>query len=179
MSLTVQAALALALQCAPSVDPRMIVGIGQRESGLDPLTLHDNSTGQILHGDDVVAAAAQRIAAGHSVDLGLMQINSRNLGLLGLTIGDAFIACKSVAAAARLLALFSAYNTGSPTRGIRYATQVMAAMDGMRDGQAPAANDQAAIAEIPLPKQSCHAAPEDVWERAGCEAPGGEGNQAQ
>ena len=82
MSLTVQAALALALQCAPSVDPRMIVGIGERKSGLDPLTLHDNSTGQILHGDDVVAAAAQRIAAGHSVDLGLMQINSRNLGLL-------------------------------------------------------------------------------------------------
>ena len=156
----------------------MIVGIGERESGLDRSTIHDNLTGQILHGDDVVAAAAQRIAAGHSVDLGLMQINSRNLGLLGLTIGDAFIACKSVAAAARLLALFSAYNTGSPTRGIRYATRVMAAMDDLRGGQAPAANDQAAVIEIPLPKQFVMQH-RRMWERAGCEAPGGEGNQAQ
>jgi len=179
MSLTVQAALALALQCAPSVDPRMIVGIGQRESGLDPLTIHDNATGQILHGDGVVTAAAQRIAAGHSVDLGLMQINSRNLGLLGLTIGDAFTACKSVEAAARLLALFSEYNTGSPTRGIRYAIRAMAAMDSLRGGHEPAANDQTVVTEIPRQKPSCDARPEDVWERNGCEAPEGEGSQAQ
>jgi hypothetical protein len=56
MSLTVQATLALALQCAPAVDPHMIVAIGQHESGLDPLTIHDNTTGQILHGQDVVIA---------------------------------------------------------------------------------------------------------------------------
>ena len=92
MSLTVQAALALALQCAPSIDPHMVVAIGRHESGLDPLTIHDNTTGQILHGQDVVMAAAKRIAAGHSVDLGLMQINSRNLNLLGLPLGDAFVA---------------------------------------------------------------------------------------
>jgi hypothetical protein len=45
MSLTVQAALALALQCAPSIDPHMVVAIGQHESGLDPLIIHDNTTG--------------------------------------------------------------------------------------------------------------------------------------
>ena len=130
--LTIQAALALSLQCAPSVDPHMIVAIGQHESGLDPLTIHDNTTGLVLHGEGAASTARQLIAAGHSVDLGLMQINSMNLGLLGLSVSDAFTACRSVEAAAKLLALFSRYNTGSPQRGIAngYATKVMAAMDG-------------------------------------------------
>jgi type IV secretion system protein VirB1 len=134
VTLTLQAALALALQCAPMIDPTVIVAIGQHESGLDPLTIHDNTTGQSLHGDGVIAAAARLIAAGHSVDLGLMQINSHNLALLGLPLRDAFVACKSVEAAARLLALFSRYNTGSPTRGVinGYAPRVAALMDSIR-----------------------------------------------
>jgi type IV secretion system protein VirB1 len=134
MSLTLQAALALALQCAPAIDPNIIVAIGQHESGLDPLTIHDNTTGQSLHGDGVIVAAARLIAAGHSVDLGLMQINSHNLDLLGLPLRDAFAACRSVEAAARLLALFSRYNTGSPTKGIinGYAPRVVAVMDSIR-----------------------------------------------
>src|ERR1700759_1148245 len=133
-TLTIPAARALSLQCAPSVDPHMLVAIGQHESRLDPLTIHDNTTGQVLHGADVAAAASQLITAGHSVDLGLMQINSRNLALLGLSVDDAFPACRSVEAAARLLALFSRYNTGSPQRGIAngYATKVMAAMGDLR-----------------------------------------------
>ena len=144
--LTIPAALALSLQCAPSVDPHMIVAIGQHESALDPLTTHDNTTGQVLHGEGAASTARQLIAAGHSVDLGLMQINSMNLGLLGLSVSDAFTACRSIEAAAQLLALFSRYNTGSPQRGIAngYATKVLALMDGARGGspanpQAPAA----------------------------------------
>ena len=147
-ALTIQAALALSLQCAPSVDPHMIVAIGQHESGLDPLTIHDNTTGLVLHGAGAASAAPQLIAAGHSVDLGLMQVNSMNLGLLGLSVSDAFTACRSVEAAAKLLALFSRYNTGSPQRGIAngYAAKVLALMDGAR-GVSPAnAPDPAAIA---------------------------------
>jgi type IV secretion system protein VirB1 len=117
-ALTVQAALAVALQCAPSVDPHMLVGIAQNESGLETEILHDNSTGKVLRGAGILEAAAQLIKAGHSVDLGVMQINSRNLGLLGLSLADAFNPCSSVAGAARLITLFSAYNTGSATRGI-------------------------------------------------------------
>ena len=94
--LTIPAALALSLQCAPSVDPHMIVAIGQHESALDPLTIHDNTTGQVLHGEGAASTARQLIAAGHSVDLGLMQINSMNLGLLGLSVSDAFTACRSI-----------------------------------------------------------------------------------
>jgi len=147
-ALTIQAALALSLQCAPSVDPHMIVAIGQHESGLDPLTIHDNTTGLVLHGAGAAGAAPQLIAAGHSVDLGLMQVNSMNLGLLGLSVSDAFTACRSVEAAAKLLALFSRYNTGSPQHGIAngYAAKVLARMDGAR-GVAPAnAADPAATA---------------------------------
>jgi type IV secretion system protein VirB1 len=138
-TLTIPAALALSLQCAPSVDPHMLVAIGQHESGLDPLTIHDNTTGQELRGAGVAAAASQLIAAGHSVDLGMMQINSRNLALLGLSVADAFAACRSIEAAARLLALFSRYNTGSPQRGIAngYAMKVMAAMGTLRSAAPP------------------------------------------
>ena len=159
MSLTVQAALALALQCAPSVDPHMLVAIGQHESGLDPLTIHDNTTGQSMHGAGVIVAAARLIAAGHSVDLGLMQINSHNLDLLGLPLRDAFAACRSVEAAARLLALFSKYNTGSPTTGIvnSYAPRVMAVRDSIR--AVPSASvipetRQESRAPVPYPRRS-------------------------
>ena len=84
----------------------------------------------MLRGAGVIEAAALLIAAGHSVDLGVMQINSRNLGLLGLSLADAFDPCQSVAGAARLIQLFSRYNTGSPTRGIAngYAVKVVAAI---------------------------------------------------
>jgi type IV secretion system protein VirB1 len=145
MSLTLQAALALALQCAPAIDPHMIVAIGQHESGLEPLTVHDNTTGQSLHGEVVIIAAAQLIAAGHSVDLGLMQINSRNLDLLRLPLRDAFTACRSIEAAARLLALFSRYNTGSPTMGVSngYAPRVMAVMDSIRAVPSASINPEA------------------------------------
>jgi type IV secretion system protein VirB1 len=149
-ALTIQAALALSLQCAPSIDPPMIVAIGQHESGLDPLTIHDNTTGVVMHGNEAATAASQLIAAGHSVDLGLMQINSLNLGLLGLSVEDAFSACRSVEAAARLLALFSRYNTGSPQRGIAngYATKVMALMDDVR-GMQPGGPRSVATAPLP------------------------------
>ena len=147
-TLTIQAALALSLQCAPSVDPHMIVAIGQHESGLDPLTIHDNTTGLVLHGAGAASAAPQLIAAGHSVDLRLMHLNSMTLGLLGLSVSDAFTACRSVEAAAKLLALFSRYNTGNPRRGIAngYAAKVLALMEGAR-GVSPAnAGEPAATA---------------------------------
>ena len=135
-ALSVSAALSIATACAPAVDPHMVLAIGQHESGLDPLTIHDNNTGKSLHGGGVLATAQQLIAVGHSLDLGLMQINDRNLKILDLTLADAFDPCKSVAAAARLLALFSRYATGSPTRGIAsgYASHVVALMEGAKKG---------------------------------------------
>lgn len=94
-ALGIPAALAIALRCAPAEDPGMLVGIARQESGLEPLTLRDNTSGQVLRGAGVIEAARRLIAAGHSVDLGPWQINSRNLSLLGLGVADAFEPCKS------------------------------------------------------------------------------------
>jgi type IV secretion system protein VirB1 len=128
-ALGIPAALAVALHCAPGVDPAMLVAIARQETGLELLILHDNTLGQVLRGPGVIEAARRLTAAGHSVDLGPWQINSRNLAMLDLRVADAFEPCKAVAAAARLLELFSRYNTGSPSRGIAngYAPAVMTA----------------------------------------------------
>ena len=131
----------------------MLVGIALRESGLEPLMLHDNNSGQVIRGAGVIEAAHRLIAAGHSVDLGAWQINSRNLPLLRLGVADAFEPCKSAAAAARLLELFSRYNTGSPSRGIAngYATAVLAAIHTVKTAKPTAPSAIAATTLLPTP----------------------------
>ena len=150
-ALSIPAALAIALHCAPAEDPGMLVGIARQESRLEPLTLRDDTTGQVLHGTGVIESARRLIAAGHSVDLGAWQINSRNLSLLGLDIAAAFEPCKSVAAAARLIELFSRYNTGSPSRGIAngYAAAVVAAIRGVKASSPAMPAAIAVMAELP------------------------------
>ena len=61
-ALSVTVALAIASQCAPTVDPHMLVGIAQQESGLETLTLHDNVSGRVFHGTGVIDAATRLIA---------------------------------------------------------------------------------------------------------------------
>ncbi|MGC9271898.1 transglycosylase SLT domain-containing protein, partial [Acidiphilium sp.] len=93
-----------------------------------------------------IQIARHLIAAGHSVDLGLMQINSANLTRFGLTLRSAFNPCASLSAAGLLLArdyqpaespgtdqaalqiAFSRYNTGSPVQGFQngYVQRVVA-----------------------------------------------------
>jgi type IV secretion system protein VirB1 len=94
----------------------------RQQSALNPVALHDNTTSRSYAPETVpeaVALAANLIhAQGHSVDLGLMQINSKNLDYLGLREADAFDACHSIRAAGNLFAAISRYNTGSPTRGL-------------------------------------------------------------
>jgi type IV secretion system protein VirB1 len=125
-AMTLAAVLALASQCAPSLDQNLIAGIAKHESGLNQLVLHDNTTTRSYTPETVpeaVALAANLIhVQGHSVDLGLMQINSRNLAYLGLPEAEAFDACHSIEAAATLFRAISYYNTGSPTRGLAPCT---------------------------------------------------------
>jgi type IV secretion system protein VirB1 len=140
-ALSIPVALAIALRCAPAEDPGMLVGIARQESSLETMTLRDDTSGQVLRGAGVIEAGRRLIAAGHSVDLGAWQINSRNLSLLGLRVAAAFEPCKAVAAAARLIELFSRYNTGSPSRGIAngYAAAVTAASPAMPPAMAAVA----------------------------------------
>lgn len=150
-ALSIPVALAIALHCAPAEDPAMLVAIARQESGLETMTLRDNSSRQVLRGAGVIDSARRLIAAGHSVDLGPWQINSRNLSLLGLGIADAFEPCKSVAAAAQLIELFSRYNTGSPSRGIAngYAAAVIAASHAVKAASPAMPPAIPAVAQLP------------------------------
>lgn len=140
MAHSAAAILALASQCAPSVAPETVLAIVQTESSGDPFALNVNGGRQPARQNNAAdaAATAQRfVAAGYSVDLGLGQINSRNMRWLGLTWETVFDPCTNVAALARVLTTnynavragrdpqtalrvaLSMYNTGSQTRGFR------------------------------------------------------------
>lgn len=139
MILAFTTALALAHQCAPDIAPEAILSIVSVESDFDPLAINVNHVGR-FRADTANAAAtiaARWISAGYSVDLGLAQINSKNLGWTGLSIAGAFDPCANLAAAEKVLQLsyaqasreaqgfdaisrtFSLYNSGNTTTGFR------------------------------------------------------------
>lgn len=131
--------LALAHQCAPGIAPEAILSIVMVESHLDPLAINVNHVGRVRAGStaEAVALATRWIDAGYSVDLGIAQINSRNLGWTGLSVTSAFEPCANLAAAEKILELsyarasreasgidaisrtFSLYNSGTTTGGFR------------------------------------------------------------
>ena len=141
MGLSLAAALALAAQCAPSIAPETLLSVVQVESRFEPLAIGVNGAPRVAVSPasvpEAVASAERLIAAGRSVDLGLAQINSRNLGWLGLSLADVFEPCTNLKAAARILqegyargeagrvgqraalrTALSLYNTGHPLRGL-------------------------------------------------------------
>lgn len=140
MAYSATALLALASQCAPSVAPETVLAIIQTESRGEPFALNVNGGRQPatqINAADAAATARRYVAAGYSVDLGLGQINSRNMRWLGLTWETVFDPCTNVAALAHVLTTnynavkagrdpqsalrvaLSMYNTGSQTRGFR------------------------------------------------------------
>lgn len=132
----------LAAQCAPTVAAETLLSVAKVESGFDPLAIGVNGkpaiTVRATTLREAVEKASKLIDAGRSIDLGLGQINSRNLDWLGLSIEAAFDPCLNLAASARvlsdgyargaerrrgeqpaLLTAFSYYNTGHPDRGFQ------------------------------------------------------------
>jgi type IV secretion system protein VirB1 len=121
----------LAASCAPDVAAQTLAGIARTESGLDPFAMLDNTTGRSYRPEnqaEAVRIAAGLIAAEHSIDAGLMGINSSNWRWLGLSPETVFDPCQNIRAGATVLTAFSRYNTGSPTRGFRngYVQKVIA-----------------------------------------------------
>ena len=97
----------LALRCGASVAPSTLASIARTESSFQPLSINDNTTGTSgvpASRDIAIQIASKLLEAGHSVDVGIMQINSGNFARLGLTLEAAFDPCRSVAAAAVILA---------------------------------------------------------------------------
>ena len=128
------------LACALHVAPVTLEAVIRVESGGNPLDLNVNHlAGRQPHAEtvaDAVRIAKAYIRLGYSVDLGLMQVNSRNLASLGLTIEQVMDPCTNIRAGATiltanyvraaqqmgagqpaLLAALSAYNTGDFARG--------------------------------------------------------------
>jgi type IV secretion system protein VirB1 len=163
-------ALTLARQCAPAIAPETMLSIVKAESGFNPLALNVNGAAAPPPPQDksqAIRDATALIAQGRSVDLGLAQINSRNLGWLGLSIADAFDPCRNLAAAAKVLEAgyvsaarvapqqtalrmaFSAYNTGDHARGFRngYVARVESAAGKI----IPAIGGAATVATDPRP----------------------------
>jgi type IV secretion system protein VirB1 len=140
MAYSAAAILALASQCAPNVAPQTVAAIVRTESHGRPFALNVNGGSQPPAQNNAASAAAtaqRSIAAGYSVDLGLGQINSRNMRWLGLTWDTVFDPCANVAALGRVITqnynaaipgrdpqsalrvALSLYNTGSSSRGFR------------------------------------------------------------
>lgn len=118
---------ALALRCGPTVAPSTLASIAQTESRFQPLTINDNTTatsGAPATPEIAVQIATRLLEAGHSIDLGLMQINSANFSKLGLTPAQAFDPCHSIAAAAAIL-------TGDYAGGDTHAAQQSALRDAI------------------------------------------------
>lgn len=128
------------LACAVNVAPATLEAVIGVESGGNPLALNVNHLeGRQPHAgtpDEAATLARQYIAAGYSVDIGLMQINSRSLAGLGYTVEQALDPCTNIRGGATILtanyvqasqrfapgqpaleAALSAYNTGTFWRG--------------------------------------------------------------
>lgn len=122
----VAAFLALAVQCAPQVAPDTMLAVARHESGLQPWSVHDNNTGKTIVGaseDEAIATAQQLIATGHSVDMGLMQVNSANLTGLSVSVRTIFKPCANTAAGAAVLT--AAYRAASAnTKSIEEALRI-------------------------------------------------------
>lgn len=152
MALSLAAALALATQCAPAIAPETLLSVVQVESRFEPLAIGVNGSPRIAMSptsvEEAVGKAAALIAAGRNIDLGLAQINSKNLSWLGLSLQEVFDPCTNLTAAARILkdgyargeaqrvgeqaalrTALSYYNTGHPARGLAngYVGKVTAA----------------------------------------------------
>ena len=142
---------ALIMQCAPDVAPTTMMAIIKVESNGNPWVIGNNTLKSSIKPtpktkEEAVNAAKYYLSLGHSLDLGLAQINSNNLKRLGLTLDQVFDPCTNVAAGAVILKDFylkasakygdgqkalmhaiSGYNTGSLYRGHSYVTKVVKA----------------------------------------------------
>lgn len=143
---------ALIARCAPTVHPETMAAVISAESrghqfaiaDAGPVNLPWAQRKHLVRSfylgsvDLSVAKAEELIASGHTVSLGISQINDRNLKSLGLSIKDVFDPCTNIAAGGKILtgfyqravrsfgpgpialrAALSGYNSGDWLRGDR------------------------------------------------------------
>ena len=144
--------LTLIRQCAPTVHPETMAALVSAESRGQQFAIADAGPRNLpwaqrkslvrsysfSNVDAAVGMASGLIARGHTVSLGIAQVNDRNLGRLGLSLRQAFEPCTNLAAGGKILtdfygravrqygageralrAALSAYNSGDWVRGER------------------------------------------------------------
>lgn len=141
--------MTLAQACGPNVHPTTTMAIIKVESGGNPFAINDNTSGHsysFTNKDDAVYKSYELLTLGHSIDMGLMQINSVHLKGMKIRYYDLFDPCYNVQIGTKILSDFyvkysepgmnkeqrlyralSAYNTGSPWKGTRYTNRILAA----------------------------------------------------
>ena len=148
------AASELLQRCASSVHPKTMAAIIAAESKGHPFAIADAGPVRLPWSqrkhlvrsyyepslDAATARADALIAAGHTVSLGLAQINDRNLASLGLSVREVFEPCTNVGAGAKILTAFyrkASASFGAGERALRAAISAYNSGDwlrGERDG---------------------------------------------
>lgn len=144
MLIELSAAMALAQQCAPQVAPETLLSVVHTESRFNPLAINVNSGVRLARQPrtkaEAVRMAQTLLRSGANFDMGLGQINSKNLGWLKLSVEDAFEACPNLAAAGRVLTenyATASRRTGDPQGALRVALSLYNTGDvgrGFRNG---------------------------------------------
>jgi len=152
--------LTLAILCGPLVDPAMTLRVIAVESAGEPYVIHDNTTG--FSYPSATAIGAERIAtvllaAGHRLDLGLMQISyDAWLKPTGFAIASALDPCTNIRLGTTVLSAnyahalrrpgtplealaraLSEYNSGSESRSWSYAVRVLSGRTSRKLLRAP------------------------------------------
>jgi len=141
--------LSLCATCGPDVHPATTQAIIEVESAGNPLAIHDNISKSVFKPstkEEAVKIASYLIAKGHSVDMGLMQINSQHIRKKDLDLGKLFEPCYNIKTGTKILADFyrlhrrnnphepddivllkalSSYNTGTPYGGKSYVGKIL------------------------------------------------------
>jgi type IV secretion system protein VirB1 len=120
-------ALSLAAQHAPMIAPDTLVTFAQKESGLDPLAIHDNLDGRSYQPTDINVAealATRLVSRGHDIDAGFMQVNYRNLLRYDVPIRSAFTIQTSMRIGGQILAAAWQQCAGEPIARMRCAAQI-------------------------------------------------------
>ena len=118
--------IALATLCAPLVHPGTAQAIVATESTFNPNAIGvvaGSLERQPRNVDEAVATATALRAQGWNFSVGLAQINVHNLDRLGLSVADAFDACKNLQAMQRVLGecYDLASDTADPQTSLRRA----------------------------------------------------------
>jgi type IV secretion system protein VirB1 len=107
MTLHAFALAALVVHCAPMVAPSTMLAIIQVESSGNPLAIGDNTTSRSYYPRNrptAEALAVRLLEAGHSLDLGIAQIDSMNLAGFGVDAHAIFDPCTNLNVGSRILA---------------------------------------------------------------------------